>query len=72
LQAAVDRARSEGHHELTLSTFAEVPWNAPFYRRHGFEVVRRPGPLLQRIVEKEEAMGLMSYGPRVVMSIALR
>ena len=68
----MDRARSEGHDALTLSTYAEVPWNAPYYRAHGFEVVERPGPLLRRLQEKEEQMGLMRYGSRVVMSIALR
>ncbi len=72
LRAAMARARQEGHDTLTLSTYAEVPWNAPYYARHGFEVVNRPGPLLQRIRDKEEAMGLMRYGPRVVMEIALR
>ena len=72
LAAVVDRVRTEGHGELTLSTYAEVPWNAPYYRRHGFEVVERPGPLLQRLQEKEEQMGLTRYGPRVVMRVALR
>ena len=32
-------ARSEGYHRLTLVTFRHVPWNAPFYRRIGFEQV---------------------------------
>ena len=30
------------------------------------------GPLHRRLQEKEEEMGLMRHGPRVVMSIALR
>jgi len=72
LHTAMNRAREEGYAELTLSTYAEVPWNAPFYRRHGFEVIERPGPLLQRLQEKEEGMGLMRHGPRVVMRVALR
>jgi GNAT superfamily N-acetyltransferase len=72
LRAAMDHARQEGHDTLTLSTYAEVPWNAPYYRRRGFEVVERPGPLLRRIQDKEQAMGLMRYGPRVVMEVALR
>jgi GNAT superfamily N-acetyltransferase len=71
LHAAVERVRGEGYDALTLSTYAEVPWNAPFYEKHGFTVVDRPGPLLRSIVEKEERMGLMRYGPRVVMRIAL-
>jgi ribosomal protein S18 acetylase RimI-like enzyme len=71
LRAAMARARQDGYGELTLSTYADVPWNAPYYRRHGFEVIDRPGPLLQRLQEKEELMGLMRYGPRVVMRVAL-
>jgi GNAT superfamily N-acetyltransferase len=71
VRAAMDRVREEGHAELTLSTYADVPWNAPFYRRQGFEVIERPGPLQQRLQEKEERMGLMRHGPRVVMRVAL-
>jgi ribosomal protein S18 acetylase RimI-like enzyme len=71
LEAVTDRARAAGYAELTLSTYADVAWNAPFYRRHGFEVIERPGPLLQRLREKEERMGLMRHGPRVVMRVAL-
>jgi GNAT superfamily N-acetyltransferase len=29
-------AREHGHAAVTLSTFRDVPWNGPFYRRHGF------------------------------------
>ena len=29
-------AREHGHTAVTLSTFRDVPWNGPFYRRHGF------------------------------------
>jgi len=35
-EAARDRASV-----VTLSTFRDVPWNAPFYRKHGFEDVPR-------------------------------
>ena len=28
--------QSQGHTAVTLSTFRDVPWNGPFYRRHGF------------------------------------
>ncbi|MCY1011701.1 GNAT family N-acetyltransferase [Nannocystis pusilla] len=36
LDAAAERARAAGLVRLTLSTFREVPWNAPYYRRLGF------------------------------------
>ncbi len=31
-----ERARKEGRQGLLLSTFRDVPWNAPYYRRLGF------------------------------------
>jgi predicted N-acetyltransferase YhbS len=36
LDAVAERARSSGLARLTLSTFRDVPWNAPYYRRLGF------------------------------------
>jgi GNAT superfamily N-acetyltransferase len=36
LDAVADRARAAGLARLSLSTFREVPWNAPYYRRLGF------------------------------------
>lgn len=36
LDAAAERARASGLARLTLSTFRDVPWNAPWYRRLGF------------------------------------
>jgi len=59
LQVA-DAARQVGARELTLTTFADVPWNAPFYARLGFEVIDE-GLLdarLQQILAGERAHGL--------------
>jgi GNAT superfamily N-acetyltransferase len=43
--ALIDRAeaaaRALGHNALYLSTYRDVPWNAPFYARRGFEEVPR-------------------------------
>ena len=39
IEAVTVWARSEGFHRLTLVTFRHVLWNAPFYRRIGFEQV---------------------------------
>jgi len=40
LDAVAERARAAGLVGLSLSTFRDVPWNAPYYRRLGFvEVV---------------------------------
>jgi GNAT superfamily N-acetyltransferase len=71
VRAALQRAGNEGHRRLTLSTYDAVPWNRPFYERLGFEVVDRPGPRERALIEKEQEMGLMRYGARVVMQVAL-
>jgi GNAT superfamily N-acetyltransferase len=39
MQAAIDWARGEGLANLTLTTFLDIPWNAPFYRSLGFVVL---------------------------------
>lgn len=36
-------ARSLGHCTLHLSTYRDVPWNAPYYARRGFEEMPRGG-----------------------------
>ena len=57
---------------LTLTTFAEVPWNAPYYACLGFHVVpaedRSAG--MRRIRDHEAARGLDAW-PRVIMSRAV-
>lgn len=49
LDAVAERARASSLLALTLSTFRDVPWNAPWYRRLGFidvaEVALTPGLL---------------------------
>lgn len=37
LEHACEWAKQHGHFAVTLSTFRDVPWNAPFYRKHGFK-----------------------------------
>ena len=64
--AAWARARSAP--ALTLTTFAEVPWNAPYYRRLGFRPLT-DGELtdgLREIRAREAAHGLDRW-PRVAM-----
>ncbi|PWB35050.1 N-acetyltransferase [Pseudomonas sp. SDI] len=53
-------AQAQGFTALTLTTFAEVPWNAPFYARLGFEAVEGPalGDFLQRQLAYEASRGL--------------
>jgi predicted N-acetyltransferase YhbS len=53
---------------LTLTTFAEVPWNAPYYARCGFRVLADDAltPGLRAIRRREAAHGLERW-PRVCM-----
>jgi GNAT superfamily N-acetyltransferase len=39
LRACMIDARNSGFSAITLTTFRDVPWNAPFYARLGFEEV---------------------------------
>ncbi|HXT90952.1 MAG TPA: GNAT family N-acetyltransferase [Trebonia sp.] len=65
---AGDRAARDGLAALTLTTFASVPWNAPYYRRCGFRVLDEAEitPGLQAIRQHEAALGLDRW-PRVCM-----
>jgi GNAT superfamily N-acetyltransferase len=71
LDRAAERARALGLARLTLTTFAEVPWNAPYYRRLGFEVIEDPGPELTALVA-HEAEAIPGDGPRVCMARPVR
>jgi GNAT superfamily N-acetyltransferase len=69
LVAAVQAwTRAAGHTALTLTTFRDVPWNAPFYARCGFSVLEPAelSPALRVVVEEEAARGL-DPATRVVM-----
>jgi ribosomal protein S18 acetylase RimI-like enzyme len=65
---AAGRASAAGLPALTLTTFSEVPWNAPYYERCGFR--RLAGseltPGLREIRRREAAHGLDRW-PRVCM-----
>jgi GNAT superfamily N-acetyltransferase len=37
VEAVLDRASSHGLRAVTLITYRDVPWNAPMYKKHGFE-----------------------------------
>lgn len=68
LDTAAAWAHQRGLPALTLTTFTDVPWNAPYYARLGFRVIRPDllSPGLHRIREHEAAIGLDAW-PRVAM-----
>lgn len=43
-------SQKDGFKRITLTTFTDVAWNAPFYRKLGFEVM--PAPLPAYLVDK--------------------
>jgi GNAT superfamily N-acetyltransferase len=72
VDTAADWARRQGLPALTLTTFEQVPWNAPYYARLGFEVVPEGSlsPGLRAVRDHERARGLDRW-PRVVMQRAV-
>jgi GNAT superfamily N-acetyltransferase len=40
LEVGIDWARSQSQPALTLTTYRHLPFNRPFYERHGFRVLR--------------------------------
>jgi GNAT superfamily N-acetyltransferase len=73
LETVAEWADSQGLSALTLTTFAEVPWNAPYYARLGFRVLTPAelSPGLRRRRAAEQARGLDAW-PRVAMLRSLR
>lgn len=60
VEGACDWAVSHNHKALTLSTFSDVPWNAPFYASLGFEVLPESewSPAFHMLQGREEDAGL--------------
>jgi len=60
IDAVAERARASGLTRLTLSTFRDVPWNAPYYRRLGFADIadKKLAPDLLEIRREHLARGL--------------
>jgi GNAT superfamily N-acetyltransferase len=61
-------AKALGREGLTLTTFRDVPFNAPFYLRLGFRVLESDEipPALSSVIELERRKGL-DRAPRVAM-----
>ena len=57
---------AQGLASITLTTFRDVPWNAPYYEKLGFHVVSTLTPALQALVDEQATWGL-DPSLRVVM-----
>ena len=68
LATVCEWARAQGYPAVTLSTFRDVPWNGPFYRRQGFRDLAptewTPGMLA---IREEEARHGLRAGQRTFM-----
>ena len=69
--AALDEARERGYTRMTLRTYAEIPWNAPFYATCGFLESIPETPFQRQLVDTEEALGLDRHGRRIQMTVEL-
>lgn len=60
LQKVIEEVSLQECSGITLTTFSDVHWNAPFYRKWGFVAVNdyTDYPDLQSIYESEKLMGL--------------
>lgn len=60
LTTAADWARANGLQALSLTTFRNVPWNAPFYASFGFREwsAAEAPPSIQASLAAETAKGL--------------
>lgn len=70
IATAADEARRQGRPALTLTTFASIAWNAPFYERVGFRRISGPdlGARLAAVLSREAERGLTD---RCAMSLPI-
>jgi len=68
INAICDWAKTAGFKTMSLSTFRDIPWNAPYYERLGFRIVPESEftEYFLEIQETEEKLGLPN-SQRVIM-----
>jgi GNAT superfamily N-acetyltransferase len=67
LERAGEWATRKEYPAITLITFADVPWNGPFYRARGFVELADLTPGLAALRAREKELGFDDVGRRVVM-----
>jgi GNAT superfamily N-acetyltransferase len=72
VETVYEWAQLQGYGAIWLSTFRDLPWNAPFYAKLGFQILDESGLSIgfQQIRQQELADGL-SISARVMMSCEL-
>ena len=71
VHAAIAEAARRGHGRVTLRTYADVPWNAPFYSALGFVESEPDSRFLRGLAATEHRVGLDRWGRRVQMSATI-
>jgi len=71
VHAAAAHAAARRYSEITLRTYVDVPWNAPFYETCGFRRSEPTSPFHKRLVDVESRLGLERYGARIQMTLQL-
>lgn len=73
VEACCQGAQARGFERVTLTTFRKVPWNIPFYRQLGFEILppERWSAEISAIVQHEARYGF-AVDKRAVMCRAIR
>jgi len=68
--AMIQEATRRGHPGVTLTTFEDLAWNGPFYRKAGFRVLgdSELSPSLRKILAQEASLGMVN---RVAMHHAI-
>lgn len=68
ITAGENWSRAQGFDEMTLTTYRDVPWNAPFYARLGFAAFE-PEPARKGLLAtiKQEADWGFAFAPRTPM-----
>ena len=67
LDATHDELARRAVPEVTLMTYADVPWNGPWYARHGYAVLASVPEHLRPFAEAEEHLGMQRHGRRAAM-----
>ncbi|KAL9621647.1 MAG: hypothetical protein Q9160_003899 [Pyrenula sp. 1 TL-2023] len=71
-------AMEQRFENISLTTFRDVPWNAPYYQRLGFSVVgdeellEAKNAALKDVVDKELKVDILAKWPRVAMRKSLK
>ena len=72
VSAVSDWSKNHGYDSVTLSTFRDVPWNAPFYERLGFvRMDEEDLPSEMLLLRKTEAEDGLDLSRRVVMKMLI-